>query len=142
MLWTLHARNVGVKLSSSFPPPYILRTTERLPHSNCNVLTKKRKRCVIFRSKQFYDQNDYLSYQRNSTTSPAYSPPFKPTYPRPNSPPPVHPSYRIPHTTRSHHPERQKLLEQLKVYGRSVDNSDPIFTEDVPQPAPNVRTMP
>jgi hypothetical protein len=27
--------------------------------------------------------------------------------------------------------ERRKLLEQLKVYGRSVDNSDPIFTEDV-----------
>jgi hypothetical protein len=27
--------------------------------------------------------------------------------------------------------EKQKLLEQLKVYGRSVENSDPIFTEDV-----------
>ncbi|KAF1940303.1 hypothetical protein EJ02DRAFT_424072 [Clathrospora elynae] len=26
--------------------------------------------------------------------------------------------------------QRQKLLEQLKVYGRSVDNSDPIFTQD------------
>ncbi|KAL1794517.1 hypothetical protein ACET3X_007938 [Alternaria dauci] len=26
--------------------------------------------------------------------------------------------------------ERRQLLEQLKVYGRSVDNSDPIFTED------------
>ncbi|CAO2655664.1 Nn.00g044670.m01.CDS01 [Neocucurbitaria sp. VM-36] len=27
-------------------------------------------------------------------------------------------------------PQRQQLLEQLKVYGRSVDNSDPIFTQD------------
>ncbi|KAI4698678.1 hypothetical protein J4E81_005289 [Alternaria sp. BMP 2799] len=26
--------------------------------------------------------------------------------------------------------EKQQLLEQLKVYGRSVENSDPIFTED------------
>ncbi|CAI9629128.1 unnamed protein product [Alternaria burnsii] len=26
--------------------------------------------------------------------------------------------------------QRRQLLEQLKVYGRSVDNSDPIFTED------------
>ncbi|KAF1845185.1 uncharacterized protein K460DRAFT_366072 [Cucurbitaria berberidis CBS 394.84] len=26
--------------------------------------------------------------------------------------------------------QRQHLLEQLKVYGRSVDNSDPIFTQD------------
>ncbi|KAH7384485.1 guanine nucleotide exchange factor [Pyrenochaeta sp. MPI-SDFR-AT-0127] len=26
--------------------------------------------------------------------------------------------------------QRQQLLEQLKVYGRSVDNSDPIFTQD------------
>jgi hypothetical protein len=28
-------------------------------------------------------------------------------------------------------PERKQLLEELKVHGRSADNADPIFTEDV-----------
>jgi hypothetical protein len=29
--------------------------------------------------------------------------------------------------------ERKQLLEELKVHGRSADNADPIFTEDVCQ---------
>lgn len=30
--------------------------------------------------------------------------------------------------------EKKQLLEQLKVYGRTIENADPIFTEDVCHP--------